>query len=62
MRRASTNNKRDVLHYDDVQPGDQLTIILTASLSQTVPGEYEFHSQSQAAFEPPPGQKVNIQR
>ncbi len=52
----------DVFHYDDVQPGDQFTIILTASLSQITPGQYEFQGQSEAALETPPGQKVQIQR
>ena len=61
MRRTGTNNGRDVFHYDDVQAGDQFAVILTASMPQTVPGQYEFHSQSQAAFEPPPGQMVHIQ-
>ena len=62
MRGASTRNGRDVFHYDDVQPGDQFTIVLTASLSQTAPGQYEFRGQSKATLKPPPGQKVNIQR
>ena len=62
MRRTSTNNGRDVFHYDDVQPGDQFTIILTASLTQTAPGQYEFRGQSKATLKPPPGQKVNLQR
>jgi hypothetical protein len=52
----------DVFHYDDVQPGDQFTIILTASLSQTAPGHYGFRGQSKATLKPPPGQKVNLQR
>jgi hypothetical protein len=52
----------EVFHYDDVQPGDQFTIILTASLAQTAPGQYEFRGQSNATLKPPPGQKVNIQR
>jgi hypothetical protein len=51
----------DVFHYDDVQPGDHFTIILTASLAQTAPGQYDFHGQSKAALEPPPGQKVHSQ-
>ena len=46
MRRTGTNNGRDVFHYDDVQAGDQFAVILTASMPQTVPGQYEFHSQS----------------
>ena len=62
MRRASTRNGRDVFHYDDVQPGDQFKIILTASMPQTVPGQYEFHGQSEVVLEPPHGQKVQIQR
>ena len=52
----------EVFHYDDVQPGDHFTIILTASLAQTAPGQYDFHGQSKAALESPPGQKINIQR
>ena len=52
----------EVFHYDDVQPGDQFTIILTASLSQTAPGQYDFRSQSAATLKPPPGEKVNLQR
>jgi hypothetical protein len=51
----------DVFHYDDVQPGDHFTIILTASLAQTAPGQYDFHGQSKAALEPPPGQKLHSQ-
>jgi hypothetical protein len=62
MRGASTRNGRDVFHYDDVQPGDQFTIVLTASLAQTAPSQYEFRGQSKAALDPPPGQKVNILR
>jgi len=52
----------DVFHYDDVQPGDHFTIILTASLAQTTPGRYDYRGQSKAALESPSGQKVNIQR
>jgi hypothetical protein len=52
----------EVFHYDDVQPGDHFTIILTATLAQTAPGHYEFRSRSEAVLEPPPGQKVHRQR
>jgi hypothetical protein len=52
----------DVFHYDDVQPGDQFTIILTATLAQTAPGEYDFHCQNQAALDPPPGQRVHVRQ
>ena len=60
MGRTGTNNGRDVFHYDDVQAGDQFTIILTASLSQTAPGQYEFRGQSEAALEPPSGPTVHV--
>ena len=52
----------DVFHYDDVQPGDHFAIILTASLAQAAPGQYEFRGQPEAAFESPPGEDVYIQR
>jgi hypothetical protein len=52
----------DVFHYDDVQPGDHFTILLTASLAQTAPGQYDFHGQPKAALELPRGQKVHLQR
>jgi hypothetical protein len=52
----------DVFHYDDAQPGDHFTIILTASLAQTVPGQYDFHGQSKAVLESPTGLNVNIRR
>jgi hypothetical protein len=38
----------DVFHYDDVQPGDRFSINLSASLTQTAPGHYEYHSQAGA--------------
>jgi hypothetical protein len=52
----------DEFHYDDVQPGDHFTILLTASLAQIAPGQYDFRGQCKAAFDSPPGQKVNIRR
>ena len=52
----------DVFHYDDVQPGDHFTIILTASLAQTAPGRYDFRGQAKADLQSPPGQKVSIRR
>ena len=51
----------DSFHYDDVQPGDHFTILLTASLALTAPGQYGFHGQSKPALKSPPGQKVQIQ-
>ena len=52
----------DVFQYDDVQLGDHFAIMLTASLAQTAPGQYEFRSGTDAALDPPPGQKVHRQR
>jgi hypothetical protein len=52
----------DEFHYDDVQPGDHFTILLTASLAQIAPGQYDFRGQCKAAFDSPPGQKVSIRR
>jgi hypothetical protein len=48
----------DVFNYDDVQPGDQFTIILSASLAETSPGQYEFHGISAADLQALPGQEV----
>ncbi len=46
----------DVFYYDDVQPGDQFTIVLSASLSPTTTGQYELQGLSPAELEPPQGQ------
>ena len=55
-------HRGDVFHYDDVQPGDQFSIILTASLTQTAPGTYEFRGQLETTIVPPSGQDVLIKR
>ena len=46
----------DVFYYDDVQPGDQFTIMLSAFLSPTATGQYELQGLSAADLEPPQGQ------
>jgi hypothetical protein len=52
----------DVFSYDDVQPGDQFTIILSASLAPTSTGQYELRGLSAAELEPPQGQGLRTGR
>ncbi len=49
----------DTFVYDDVQPGDQFTLLTTASLVQTTAGHYQLQSHGSASITPPASNSVS---